>query len=149
MSDLAFDISSELWLPSVPVSEEFFFVVKQFFMGHGGVFEVRSFDDGVNGAGRLTKSTINAFGHVDIVLGGSSRSVGPGLTLDSNGLSWTGGGTELTSNTPELKHKKPFFTSGISSQSMFASEFGRKGSFFIRVVNGPFWFKYIQEGAEP
>jgi hypothetical protein len=32
---------------------------------------------------------------------------------------------------------------------MLASEFGRKGSLFIRVVNGPFWFEDIQKGAEP
>ena len=105
---MGLNVSGELWLPSVSVGQEFFLVVKEFFMGHGGVFEVRSFDDGVNGTGGLTESTINAFGHVDIVLGGSSGSIRPGLALDSYGLSRTGGGTELASNTPELRHKKTF-----------------------------------------
>ena len=100
ISDLTFDVSGQLWLPSVTVSQEFLLVVKQFLMGHGSVFEVGSFDNGVNGTSSLAESAINAFGHVNIILGGSSGSVGPGLALNSDGFCGACSGTELASNTP-------------------------------------------------
>jgi hypothetical protein len=108
MSDLSFDVSGELRLPPVSVSQEFFLVVEEFLVGHGRVFEVGSFDDGVDGTSSLTEPAVNAFGHVDIVLGGSSGPVGSGLALDSDGLSGTCGGTELTCYTPSITNKKTF-----------------------------------------
>jgi hypothetical protein len=69
---LTFDISGQLWLPSVSVGEKFFLVVEKLFVGHGRVLKVGSFNDGIDWACSLAKSTIDAFSHVDIVLGGPS-----------------------------------------------------------------------------
>jgi hypothetical protein len=42
----------------------------------------------------------------------------------------------------------PFLSSGVSPQGMFSSEFRRNRSLFIGVMDGPFGFEGIQEGAE-
>lgn len=108
ISDLSFDVSGQLWLPSVTVGQEFLLVVEQFLMGHGSVFKVGSFDNRVNGTSSLAESAINAFGHVNIVLGGSSGSIGPGLALNSDGFCGACSGTEFASDTPWIRNKKTF-----------------------------------------
>ena len=42
----------------------------------------------------------------------------------------------------------PFFPSGVSPKSMLSSELGRKRTFFIRIVDGPFWLKRIKKSTE-
>lgn len=64
-------------------------------MVDGGVLVVRTLDDGINGAGILTISTVNAFRHVDVVEGGLPGAVGTGLTFDRDGIGRTGRSAEL------------------------------------------------------
>lgn len=139
-ADLTFNVACQLRLPSVSVSQKLLFIVEEFLMVNCGIFVVRALDDCVNRACFLAISTINAFSHIDIVTGSSSRSIRPRLALDCNCLSRAGSSTELTSNTPLL-------TSGISSQSVLSSKFGRKGPFFIWIMNGPFGFERIEDTA--
>lgn len=101
-SDLGFDVSGELWFPSVTIFKQLLFVVKQFLMGNGSVLKVRSFNDSINRAGSLAESTIDAFGHVDIILGGSSGSIRSGLTFNCDGLSWTSSSTQFTGDTSTI-----------------------------------------------
>ena len=98
VSDLRFDVSSQLRFPSVAVCQQFLLVVEQLFMGDGGILIVRAFDNGINRASLLAKSTINAFCHVDIVSGSSSRTIGSGFTLDSDGIGGASSCAQFASN---------------------------------------------------
>jgi hypothetical protein len=71
-SDLRFNVSGKLWFPSVSIFKQFFFAVKELFMGNGSVLKVWSLNDSINWASSLTKSAINTFGHINIVFGCSS-----------------------------------------------------------------------------
>ena len=105
-SDLRFDVSSELWFPSVTVFKQLLFVVKQLFVCNGGVLKIWSLDDSINRASGLTKSTINAFGHVNIILGGSSGSIWSWLTFNCDGFGWASGSTQFTGDTSLISRLK-------------------------------------------
>ena len=47
--------------------------------------------DSVYGTGLLTKSAVNALGHINIVLSSTSGVIGSGLSLNSDGSRGTGG----------------------------------------------------------
>jgi hypothetical protein len=72
LTNLGFNITGKLRLPSVSVGEKLLLAVEQFFVINGCILIIWAFHDGINWAGLLTVSTINAFGHVDIVSGCSS-----------------------------------------------------------------------------
>lgn len=61
----------------------------------GGEFVVRSLYYRVDGTSFLTKSTINAFSHVDVITSSFSASIGAALGFDSDGLRGTDGFTKL------------------------------------------------------
>lgn len=63
-------------------------VVKELFSRFGCVLSVGALNDGVDRAGFLAETAVDALGHVDIVAGRAPGAVGTLLGLNSNGLSW-------------------------------------------------------------
>lgn len=117
-------------------------------MSDHSVLIVRALDDCIYWASLLTETTVYAFSHVDVITSSPSRTIGTRLTFDSDCISWAGGCTKFTGNAPILLFDVPFFSSSISSESMLSSEFGRKRTFFIRIMDCPFRLEGIEEGAE-
>ena len=72
-------------------------------------------DDGVNRASLLAKPTINALGHVNIILGGSPRVIGPWLGLygDSPGRA---------SALAQLARYAALLAGGVPAQSVLTPE---------------------------
>src|SRR6516225_2453445 len=69
------DVVGDLALPAVAVREQALLVEVELLARLGRELEVRSFDDGVDRAGLLAKSAIDAFDHVDVVARGAARAV--------------------------------------------------------------------------
>src|SRR5262249_34953702 len=69
------DVLGDLALPTVAVGKQLLLVEVEFLPRLGRELEVRSFDDGVDRAGLLAKSAIDAFDHVDVVARGAARAV--------------------------------------------------------------------------
>lgn len=101
ISDLRFDISCQLRLPSVSICQQLLFVIEEFFMVDGGIFVVRTLNNSVDGTGFLAKSTVNALCHVNIVSSGSSGTVGSGLAFNCDCVGWTGSCAQLACDTSE------------------------------------------------
>ena len=81
------DILSNRTLPTVAVREQTFLIVVEFLGCLGRELEVRSQDDGVDGAGLLTEAAVDAFHHVDAEAGGPPGAVvAPRPRLDGDGL---------------------------------------------------------------
>src|SRR5258708_3883068 len=60
-------------LPAVAVREQAFLVVVELLGCLGRELEVRSQDDGIDGAGLLAEAAVDAFHHVDVEAGGPPR----------------------------------------------------------------------------
>lgn len=109
-------------------------------MIYSGIFVVWSFNDCINWASLLAISAVNAFCHIDIISGCSSRSIRSRLTFDSYSSSRACSSTELTCYAS-------LFAGGISSKSMFSSEFWRKWPFFVRISNSPLRLECVQNST--
>jgi hypothetical protein len=133
------DIGSDLRLPHIPVGQQFFLVIKQLFVRFGAVLEVRALNDGVNWTSFLAQTTENTLGHVDIVSGGSSRTVGSFFGFDGDGLGWARGFAEFASDAS-------FFAGGVSPQRMFSPEPWRQRTLFEWVIDGGWLAKVLSEG---
>src|ERR1700687_5220342 len=82
------DVLGDLALPAVAVREQPLLVEVKLLARLGGELEVRPFDDGVDWAGLLAETAIDAFDHVDVVARGAARAVvaaRPGLDRDGLG----------------------------------------------------------------
>src|SRR5262249_38796143 len=81
------DVLGDLALPTVAVGKQLLLVEVELLPRLGRELEVRSFDDGVDRAGLLAKSAIDAFDHVEGVAGGGAGAgVGAGPRLYGDGL---------------------------------------------------------------
>jgi hypothetical protein len=137
-----------LWLPLVTVGQKLLLVVQQLFSGLGGVFRVGScaylvsngvtlnilsgqltLNNSINGATLLAVTTVDALGHINVISGCPTASVLAFLGLNRNGLSGADGLTELASDATLL-------TSGIATQSMFATETGGDRTLLEGVEDG-------------
>src|SRR4051812_38589615 len=79
------DALGNLALPAVAVRQQALLVVIELLAGLGGELEVRPLDDGIDRAGFLAQSAIDAFDHVDVIAGGAARPViAPRASLDSD-----------------------------------------------------------------
>ena len=114
--------------PFIAVGNELLLVVEKLLVPECGVFEVRSFDNGIDGAGFLAETTEDALGHVDVILGSTARTVRTRFRFNSNGKGRAGGLTELAGNASLL-------TGRVPSESMLTSEHRGQRSLFPRVVN--------------
>jgi len=71
--------SCELRLPLVTVLDELLLIVKELLVKESRVLVVGTFNDSVHGASLLTESAKDALGHVNVVLGSTTRSIRSGL----------------------------------------------------------------------
>ena len=112
------------------------------------IFVVGTLNNCVNRACILAVSAINAFCHVDIVASCSSGSIGSWLAFYCYCVCWAGSCAQFACYASELEYLVPFLASCISPESMFSSKSGGKRTLLVGVVDGPFRFKSIEEGAE-
>lgn len=77
---------------------------------------------------RTHKSTINTFGHIDIITRSPPRTVLAFFGIDSNRLCRARRLAELTCNTS-------FFSTRITAERMLPPEAGGEVSFLVRVIN--------------
>lgn len=119
----------DLLLPFVAIGQQLFFIVQQLFVGLSRVLGVGGLDDCVDRAGLLAVPAVDAFCHVDVVLGCATRAIDTLLGLDSDGLGGANSLAQLASNAPLLAGR-------VASQRMLTSESGRQRTLLKRVVDG-------------
>ena len=121
--------SCELRLPLVAIGQQFLFVIQQLFSRLSSILGIRSLHNSVDGATLLAESTVDAFGHVDVVSSRPSATVFAFLGFDCDSLSGADGFAELAGDAT-------FFTGGIPPEGMFATEAWRYRAFLEGVVDG-------------
>lgn len=133
------DVRRDLRLPLVSVIEELLFVVEQLFVRFGRELKVGALYDGVYRTRLLAESTVNTFGHVNVVASGSPAAVGSSLRFNGDGLSWTNGFAKFAGDASLLTRRIP-------PQSVFPSEPRRQRAFFKRVVDGRWFPEQVAHG---
>lgn len=118
----------QLRLPFIPIRQQLLLVIQQLLPCLGGILGIGAFDDGIHGATFLAEAAVDAFGHVDVVAGGATRAVLALFGLNGDGAGGADSFAELAGNAA-------FFACGVAAQCVFATETGRDGSFFERVVD--------------
>lgn len=121
-------IGGDFRLPLVAVVQQLLLVVEQLLVRLGGVLEIRAFHDGVNRTGLLTKTAIDAFGHVDVVASRPSAAVRSLFGLDRDGLSRTDRLAELARDTALLSRR-------VTSQGVLSTKPRTQRPFLERVVD--------------
>ncbi|EDK41018.2 conserved hypothetical protein [Meyerozyma guilliermondii ATCC 6260] len=116
-------------LPLITILQQLLLIIQQLLSGLGRILHIWRLHDGIHGTRFSTVATVDTLGHVNVVLVGSSQSIGTFFCLDGDGLCWANSFTQLTCNTS-------LFTAGVSPQSVFSSESGRDGSLFKWVIDG-------------
>lgn len=99
------------------------FIVEKLLAGLGSILGVGRLDDGVDRAGFLAKSAVDALSHVDIVASCSPRAIGALLGLDCDSLCRTNSLAQLAGNAP-------FLARGVPAKSVLATETGRNGTLY-------------------
>eukprot|EP00967_Tisochrysis_lutea_P135507 scaffold240585_cov37-Tisochrysis_lutea.AAC.2 len=97
----------------------------------GGIFKIGALHDGIDGAGLLAESTIDALGHVNVIPSGATGAIRPDFSLNGNCLSRANGLTKLASDAALV-------TGRVATEGVLASESGAKRSFLHRVVERHF-----------
>ena len=117
-------------------------VIQQFLSRLSGVLGVGALNNGVDGAGFLAETAVDALGHVDIVTGGSARAIGTLFGFNGDGLGRADLGTvsgrcfwwcvfaSKTYGFAELAGNAALFSRGVSSEGVFATESGRDGTLY-------------------
>lgn len=118
-----------LLLPLVTVGQQLLLVIEELLSGLCGVFHVGSLDNGVNRAGLLAVAAENALGHVDIVLGGTTRAISTLLSINGNSHGGANSFTQLACDTSLLAR-------GISAESVLTTETRGDWALFKRIVDG-------------
>mmetsp|Transcript_6642 Transcript_6642/g.13407 ORF Transcript_6642/g.13407 Transcript_6642/m.13407 type:complete len:213 (-) Transcript_6642:2-640(-) len=103
-------------------------------MSFGGEFKVGPFNNGINGACLLAKSTVNALGHINIISGSPPCPVLPLFGINGNGLRRTRCLTQFTGDAP-------FVPTGITAEGMLPSKAGGKVALLVWVIDGDFGFE--------
>src|SRR5271170_2769870 len=109
------EIASDLTLPSRAVLQQPVLVIVEFLTGLDGEFRVRPLDNGIDRAGLLAKTAVDAFDHVNVVACGAAGAVvaaRPGF--DRDGLGRADRLAELASDTALLAIR-------IAPQGVFAA----------------------------
>ena len=83
---ICFNVSCNLSLPFITIVQQLLLVVQQLLVGLSGELKVGALHDGVDGAGLLAESAVDALGHVNVVSRGSPGAVTPLLGLNSDCL---------------------------------------------------------------
>lgn len=115
-------------LPFITICQQFLLIVKQFLSGFRGVLDIGGLDNGIDRAGLLAVAAVDALGHINIVLGGTSRTINPLFSLNGDGHSRANGFTQLTGNAALL-------TTGVAAKGMLTSESRRNRTLLKGVVD--------------
>jgi len=125
---IGLDIASNFHFPLVAVGEKLLLVIQKLLSGLCAELKVGTFNDGINGTRFLTKTAINALGHVNVVAGGTTRVIFTGFRLDRNGLCWT-------NRLAQLARYATFLTRSVSPQSMLSAKSRAKRILLVRIHN--------------
>ena len=97
-------------------------------MEEGRVLVVGALYNGVDWASFLAETAENALSHVNVVLGGAARAVGPRLRLNRDREGWA-------SRLAELASDAALFSSGIATQGVLTTEHRAERTLLPRVVD--------------
>ena len=98
------------------------------------VFKIWAFYNCIDGTRFLAESTVDAFGHINIIPRSSSTSVFSWFGFNCDCLSGTNSFAQFTSNTTLFAYLTKF-TSRISPKSVFTTKSWRQWSLFKRIHN--------------
>ena len=107
-------------------------------MIHCSILIIRSLHNCIYWTCLLAITTINAFGHVNIISRCSSWAIRSWCTLNCNCKGRASSCTQFASNTSLL-------SCCISSQSMLTSKFRRNWSFLIWIMDSPLRLKCVKK----
>ena len=93
--------------------------------------EIKIQNSGNRHNGSTYKSTVDAFGHIDVVTSGPPGAILPLLGVDRDGLR---GARRLA----QLARDAPLLTAGVAPQRVLPPKAGRKESLLIGIVDGHF-----------
>src|SRR5712671_3321128 len=124
------DVLGDLALPAVAVGKQPVLVEIELLARLGRELEVRPFDDGVNRAGLLAQTAIDAFHHVDIVARRAARAVVAARPrLDRDGLG-------RTDRLAQLAGDAALLAVGIAAQRMLAAKARRDRPLLEGIIQG-------------
>src|SRR5258708_14238896 len=134
------DIFRDLTFPAVTVRKQAFFVVVELLARLGGEFEIRPFDNGVDGTGFLAQSAINALHHIDVVTRCTPRTViAPRTGLDGDGLCGT-------NRLAKLACDAALFAIRIAAQRVLTTEARRDRPLLERIIERSLRLEEIAHG---
>src|ERR1700751_4185657 len=117
-------------LPPVAVREQPLLVVVKLLARLSREFEVRALDDGIDRAGLLAQTAVDAFDHVDVVARGAARAVVAARTrLDGDRLG-------RTDRLAQLAGDAALLAVGIAAQRVLAAEARRDRVLLEWIVDG-------------
>jgi hypothetical protein len=131
---LAHEILCNLHFPLITIAKKLLLIIQEFFMRFSRKFVIGSLHNGIDRTGFLTESTIDAFGHVNIIPRGPTRPILSFFGINGNGL----GGTYRLA---KLAGDATFFSGWVASQGVFAAEARTEIALFVGVVDGHFGFQ--------
>ncbi|ELK32323.1 Caseinolytic peptidase B protein like protein [Myotis davidii] len=76
------DVGGDLGLPLVPIVQQLLLVVQQLLMRLHGELKVGALDNGIHRVGLLAEATVDALGHVYVIVSGPAAAIGSRLSLD-------------------------------------------------------------------
>jgi len=95
-------VGGYLGLPLVSVVEQLLLVVEQLFVRLCGKLKVGALYDSVHRTGLLTETTVDTFGHVDVIASCPPAAVRSRLRFNGDGLSWADSLTQLAGDAAFL-----------------------------------------------
>src|SRR6266516_2432850 len=124
------DIVGDLALPAVAIGKQPLFIEVELLARLSRKLEIGPFDDGVDWTGLLAKPAVDAFDHVDIVAGGSTRTVVAARSgLDCYRLCRTDRLAQFASDAALL-------AIGITAQRVLAPKARREQPFLEWIIEG-------------
>jgi len=122
-------ILRDLLLPLVSVREKLLLIIQQFLVRLGRKLKIRSLHNSIHRTRFLTKSTVNALRHINVIPRSSAGSVLTLLGIDRDSLGWAGGFAKFASDAALIAGR-------ITAQGVFTTETGTQVTLFERVIDG-------------
>lgn len=108
--------------------QELTLIIQQLLPRLRRVLRIGTLHNRIHGTALLAETAVDALGHVDIVAGRPSASIGTLFGLDGDGLSRADGLAELAGDAA-------FFARGVTTKGVLAAEAGGDGTLFEGVVD--------------
>src|SRR3984885_7534317 len=137
-----FDRFRKFALPAVAIGEQFRLVIIEFLARLGREFEIRSLDDGIDRAGLLAQTAIDAFHHVDVVAYGAAGAVVAARAgLDGDRL-------RRADRLAQLAGDAALLAIGITAQGMLTAETRRDRALLERIIQRRLRLEEIAHGEK-